>query len=87
MARMDKEDARREAEALRVELRSLLLGKYPSLTEAAKALDVPYASVHRYMSLRAKEQREMPFWFVLMALQDLGMSFDDFKKRAGNASK
>lgn len=86
MSRMDT-DARRKAEAARVELRSLLLREYPSITAAAKALDVPYASVHRYLSLRSKEQREVPFWFLIQALQLLGMSFDEFMARVDSASK
>lgn len=86
MAHMDT-NARQKAEAARVELRSLLLGRYPSITAAAKALDVPYASVHRYLSLRSKEQREVPFWFLIQSLQLLGISFDDFMDRVERSSK
>ena len=80
MTHMDT-DARRKAEAARIELRALLLGSYPSVTAVATALDVPYASVHRYLSLRSKEQREVPFWFLIQSLQVLGMSFDEFMAR------
>lgn len=73
--------AHKKAEFARGELRAMLLGRYPSVKAVAEALDVPYASVHRYLSLRSKEQREVPFWFLIQSLQILGMSFDEFMAR------
>lgn len=72
--------AQRKAELARLELRAQLMRRYPNLTAVAKALDVPYKSVLRYLSPGTSEPRDVPFWFLIQALQALGVSLDDFMK-------
>lgn len=71
-------EAKRKAELARIELRAQLLRKYPDLAVVAKELGVPYKSVHRYLSMRTSEPRDVPFWFLIQSLQLLGVSLDDF---------
>jgi hypothetical protein len=63
-------------------LRALLLGRYPSVTAIAKALDVSYTSVHRYLSLRSKEQREAYVKHVAAMFELAGDSKDAAARQA-----
>lgn len=70
-----------KAELARQELRGLLLGRYGKMTAVAEALDVPYKSVIRYLSSRTTEQRDVPLWFLITALQRLGVPLTEFMQR------
>lgn len=78
MAHMDRQEAVRYAEIARAELRGRLLAKYASINAIAKALDVPYKSAYRYLTVET-DQREVPFWFLVLSLRLLGDSLADFE--------
>lgn len=75
---MDREEAQRYADIARAELRGRLLTRYASINAVAKAMDVPYKSAYRYLTVES-DQRDVPFWFLIQALALLGDSFADFE--------